>query len=46
MVVQVYEWDSSGMCWNMVLADIEIQNNDVTVTLGRMENVEHKIVVR
>ena len=46
VVVQVYEWDSSGMCWNMVLADIEIQNNDVTVTLGRKENVEHKIVVR
>ena len=46
VVVQVYEWDSSGMCWNMVLADIEIQNNDVTVTLGKMENVEHKIVVR
>lgn len=46
VVVQVYEWDISGMCWNMVLADIEIQNNDVTVTLGRKENVEHKIVVR
>lgn len=43
--VQVYEWNENGNSWDMILTDVSVTANIITVTFGRTTSVKHMVTV-
>ena len=43
--VQVYEWNENGNSWDMILTDVSVTANIITVTFGRPTSVDHMVTV-
>ena len=45
VIVQIFEWNSNTSSWDMILTDVSVKADAITVTFGRTTTVNHMVTV-
>lgn len=45
VIVQIFEWNGNTSSWDMILTDVSVKADAITVTFGRTTTVNHMVTV-